>query len=195
MTRPFVLGLTGSIGMGKSTTSAMFRDRGVPVWDADETVHRLYAPGGAAALALADVVPEAIEGGAVSRPALRRLIREDPAILDRINRIVHPLVAQSRMQFLSQFAAPLVVLDVPLLFETGSDSLCDAVAVVSVPPEVQRDRVLARGEMTEDDFRGILARQMPDAEKRRRARWVIDTSSLDGARARVDQIIAEIADA
>jgi len=191
MKKPFVLGLTGSIGMGKSTTAAMFAERGIPVWDADATVHRLYAPGGVAALALADLTPEAIVDGAVSRPALRSLIQQDPGLLDRINEIVHPLVAQDRHNFLSSASAPLLVLDVPLLFETGSDAFCDAVAVVSVPPDVQRARVLARAEMSEADFQTILARQMSDSEKRARARWVIDTSTLETARAQVDNIISE----
>jgi dephospho-CoA kinase len=191
MKTPFVLGLTGSIGMGKSTTAAMFAARGIPVWDADATVHRLYAPGGAAALALAALTPEAIVDGAVSRPALRSLIQQDPGLLDRINAIVHPLVAQDRHSFLSSASAPLLVLDVPLLFETGSDALCDAVAVVSVPQDVQRARVLARAEMSEADFQTILARQMPDSEKRARARWVIHTSTHETARAQVDNIIAE----
>lgn len=177
--------------MGKSTTAAMFAARGIPVWDADATVHRLYAPGGAAALALADLTPEAIVDGAVSRPALRSLIQQDPGLLDKINEIVHPLVAQDRYNFLSSASAPLLVLDVPLLFETGSDAFCDAVAVVSVPQDVQRARVLARAEMSEADFQTILARQMPDSEKRARARWVIDTSTLETARAQVDNIISE----
>lgn len=195
MKKPFILGLTGSIGMGKTTTAAFFSDHGVPVWNADSVVHTLYAPGGKVARAMEDIVPEAIKGGAVSRPILRDMIRKDAGLLERINKIVHPLVAQDRQAFLANTSAPLVVLDVPLLFETGADQLCDGVAVVSVAPEVQRARVLARGEMSEEDFAMILARQMPDPEKRARARWVIDTSTLDGARATVEKIVSEIAHA
>jgi dephospho-CoA kinase len=178
--------------MGKTTTAAFFTELGVPVWNADAVVHALYAPGGEVARAMVEIAPSAVRDGAVSRPILRELIRKDAGLLDRINKIVHPLVAQDRQQFLKAARSPVVVLDVPLLFETGADRLCDAVAVVSVPPEVQRARVLARGEMTEDDFAMILSRQTPDAEKRARARWVIDTSTLEGARASVKQILSEV---
>lgn len=195
MKKPFILGLTGSIGMGKSTTSQMFADLGVPVWDADATVHRLYDVGGAATVALGREFPQAIVDGKVSRPALRQLIAEDPARLDRINAVIHPLVAQDRLAFLARSIEPVVVLDIPLLFETGADSLCDGVAVVSVGPDLQRERVLSRGGMTEQDLAIILARQMPDPDKRARARWVIDTTTLAAARARVAEILSEIAHA
>ena len=179
--------------MGKSTTAAMFAAAGVPVWDADATVHRLYAPGGAAALALAGALPQAIAAdGAVDREALRRLIAADPSVLDRLNAIVHPLVAADRAAFLAAVQADIVLLDIPLLYETGAQAMCDAVAVVSAPPEVQRTRVLARGTMTEAMLETILARQMPDAEKRARADYVIPTTTLEVAQAAVKDVLADI---
>jgi dephospho-CoA kinase len=188
----FILGLTGSIGMGKSTTAQMFADQGVPVWDADAVVRKLYGVGGAAANQIAQHYPDTIENGAVSRSKLRDLIANDPKVLDHIQTLVHPLVAADRATFLAASTAKVVLLDVPLLFETGTDGLCDAIAVVSVPFDVQKSRVLARGEMTETDFDLILARQMPDAEKRSKARWVITTLELDDARIHVKDILAEI---
>jgi dephospho-CoA kinase len=191
--KPFRLGLTGSIGMGKSTTAAMFAAEGIPVWDADATVHRLYAAGGAGALALAAAVPQAIdETGAVSRPALRALIAADPAVLDRVNALVHPLVAADRAAFVAACPTDIVLLDIPLLYETGAQADCDAVAVVSAPAPEQRARVLARGSMTEAEFAAILSRQMPDAEKRARADYVIDTRTMDSARAAVKDVLADI---
>ena len=188
----FVLGLTGSIGMGKSTTAAMFAEEGVPVWDADAAVRRLYDAGGAAAKVIAGHYPEAIEQGAVSRGKLRALIADDPKILDHIQSLVHPLVAQDRAAFLNAATAPVVLLDIPLLYEVGADAECDGVAVVSVPADVQRQRVLDRGEMTEAEFQLILSRQMPDAEKRSRADWVIETLTLDAARQSVKEILHQI---
>ncbi|WP_299139817.1 dephospho-CoA kinase [uncultured Tateyamaria sp.] len=186
------LGLTGSIGMGKSTTAQMFRDAGCAVWDADAVVHQLYAPDGPAPALLDAAFPGVIRGdGHVDRDALRQIIADDPTALDRINAIVHPLVATDRAAFLDQ-AQGLVVLDVPLLFETGLDAACDKVAVVSVNAETQRTRVLARGTMTETDLDHILSRQTPDADKRARADYVIDTSTLESARAKVSEIVAEL---
>ena len=190
----FVLGLTGSIGMGKSTTAAMFAAEGIPVWDADAAVHRLYEPGQAAALAIAALFPSAIDpDGRVNRTTLRGIIQSDPGALDLLNAAVHPLVRLDRAEFLARHAAsPVVLLDIPLLYESGLSDTCDAVAGVSAPPDVQRDRVLARG-MTEAEFQMILSRQMPDAEKRARADYLILTTSLDVARAGVKDVLADIA--
>lgn len=188
----YVLGLTGSIGMGKSTTAAMFAAEGVPVWDADAAVHRLYAAGGAAIGPVGRAFPGAVEGGAVSRPRLKAMLAEDPGGFVRLEAIVHPLVAADRAAFLAAADAGLVLLDIPLLFEGGADALCDGIAVVSVPAAVQRARVLSRPGMTGAQFTALLARQMPDADKRARATWVIDTSTPDTARAQVLAIIAEI---
>jgi dephospho-CoA kinase len=188
----FILGLTGSIGMGKSTTAKMFLDQGVPIWDADAVVRKLYEAGGEATALIARYYPDAIEDGMVSRERLRTLITANSGVLDHIQTLVHPLVAAHRATFLANSTANVVVLDVPLLFETGVDGLCDAIAVVSVPADVQKRRVLARGEMNEADFELILARQMPDAQKRKKARWVIPTHTLDEARKRVTDILAEI---
>lgn len=192
--RPVLLGLTGSIGMGKSTTAAMFAAAGAPVWDADAAVHRLYAAGGPGAAALADLAPAAVAGGAVDRDGLRAAILADPALLSRVEARIHPLVAADRATFVARHAgARLVVLDIPLLFETGAEAALDAVLVVSAPAEVQRARVLARPGMTEAAFQGILARQIPDAEKRARADFVLDTGQgTDAARARVLDIVEEL---
>lgn len=194
MSRPWRLGLTGSIGMGKSTTAALFAEAGVPVWDADAVVHRLYAAGGAAIPGIAALVPGAVVDGAVSRERLRAAIAEDPALLDRIEAVVHPLVAADRAAFLARHAqVPIVILDIPLLYESGSASETDAVLVVSAAPEVQRARVLARPGMDEAAFARILARQLPDHEKRARADYVIDTGrGLDAARADVAALLARI---
>lgn len=188
----FILGLTGSIGMGKSTTAAMFAAKGVPIWDADAAVHRLYATDGAATRLIAMHYPDAIENGAVSRSGLRAKIAADPSILEHIQKLVHPLVAEDRAQFLANNVSGLVVVDVPLLFETGTDALCDGVAVVSTDSDTQKARVLARGQMTHHEFEVMLARQLPDAEKRKRATWIIPTDSLEHAEQAVVAIIAEI---
>jgi dephospho-CoA kinase len=191
---PYVLGLTGSIGMGKSTTAQMFADEGLPVWDADATVHRLYQPGQPAALAVKTLFPTAIDpDGTVNRATLRALIQADKTVLDRLNAAVHPLVAQDRASFLTaNKAAEIVLLDVPLLYEIGLDKACDAVAVVSVPADIQRNRVLSRGQMTEAEFQTILARQLPDAEKRQRATYIIPTTGLEAARQAVKDVLADI---
>ncbi len=189
----FRLGLTGSIGMGKSTTAAMFAEEGVPIWDADAVVHRLYEPGQPAALAIGTLFPGAVDpDGRVNRPKLRAMIQADPTVLDSLNAAVHPLVAEDRAAFLlANGGAQIVLLDIPLLYETGLEGLCDAVAVVSAPPEVQRERVLQRG-MSEADFQMILARQRPDVEKRARADYIIRTTSLDAARMAVKDVLADI---
>ncbi|MDW4549159.1 dephospho-CoA kinase [Defluviimonas sp. D31] len=193
MTRPFLLGLTGSIGMGKSTTAAMFAAEGVPVWDADAAVHRLYAKGGAAVPAITAICPEAVVDGVVDRTRLKAWIATEPNALARIEAAVHPLVAADRAAFIAAAgSARLVVLDIPLLFETGAETWLDATLVVTAPAEIQRARVLARPGMTEAQLATILARQMPDAEKRARATHVIETRSLDQTRAAVRNLIAEL---
>lgn len=188
------LGLTGSIGMGKSTTAQIFADLGCAVWDADAAVHRLYRPGGAAVAPMRAAFPEAIEDNTVSRAQLKTIIADDPKALARIEGIVHPLVAADRQAFLAEAKADIVVLDIPLLFETGGDKDMDAVVCVTAPPEIQRDRVLARGTMTEAQFNAILSKQMPDAEKRARADYVIVTDTLEHARQQAQTIITDIKD-
>jgi len=188
----YLLGLTGSIGMGKSTTAAMFAAEGIPVWDADACVHRLYAPGGAATQIVAQQYPSAIRDASVHRPSLRHLIAGNPAMLDDLQRIIHPLVAADRAAFIAAQSAPILLLDIPLLFETGADAQCDGIVVVSAPPALQRMRVLARGDMTEADLTLILSRQTPDTEKRRRATWVIETTDMATARACVKTVLADI---
>jgi len=173
-----ILGLTGSIGMGKSTAAAMLRDMGVPVYDSDAAVHALLGPGGTAVPDIETAFPGVVRDGAVDRQALGRQVFDDPAALRRLEAIVHPLVRRMEGRFLRRAAAArqsLVVLDIPLLFETGGDVRCDATAVVSAPAFLQRQRVLARPGMTEEKLAGVLARQMPDAEKRRRADFVVPT--------------------
>lgn len=186
-----ILGLTGSIGMGKSTTAAMFAAQGVPVWDADAAVHRLY-DGGTAVAPIAVAFPGAVTKNKVDRDALKTALARDSTALKRLEQIVHPLVAADRQSFLNSTDAALVVLDIPLLFETGYSAQVDKIAVASAPPEVQRTRVLARGTMTEEQFEMIRAKQMPDAEKRARADYVIETLTLEGAEAQVKQIIEEL---
>ena len=186
------LGLTGSIGMGKSTTAAMFRDEGVPVWDADATVHKLYAKGGPAVAPIGQEFPDAIVDGAVDRDQLKQIIAKDATVLPKLEAIVHPLVAADRAEFLDTNKAELVVFDIPLLFETGADTWLDSVLVVTSPQDVQAKRVLDRGTMSPYQFQMILSRQMPDSEKRSRADHVIETLTLDATRAAVRNLIAEL---
>ncbi len=193
-----VLGLTGSIGMGKSTTARMFAGEGAWVHDADETVHQLYAKGGQAVAPIAAAFPGAVKRGAVDRQALAAEIGKDPEALKRLEAIVHPLVSRSRDAFLDQArhaGAEVVVLDVPLLFETGALEALDAVVVASAPHHAQRRRVLERPGMTEGRLEALIARQVPDAEKRARADFVVDTGQgLDHARAQVRQILQAVKD-
>ena len=192
MNRPFKLGITGSIGMGKSTTAALFAAEGVPVWDADAAVDLLYAKGGAGVAPMAALLPDAVREGSVSRETIREHMAVDPALLPRIESIVHPLVAADRNRFLSETTADLVVLDIPLLFENGTEAAMDATLLVTAPLALQRARVLARPGMTEAHFQRILARQMPDAEKRKRANHIVETLDLPSATAYVRALIRHI---
>ncbi|WP_203309088.1 MULTISPECIES: dephospho-CoA kinase [Sphingomonas] len=187
-----LLGLTGSIGMGKSTVAAMMAAEGVPVFDADAAVHRLQGPGGGVVAAIEAAFPGTTGPAGVDRAALGAAVLHDAAAMRRLENIVHPAVATERLAFLAANAgAPVVILDVPLLFETGGDAKVDAVAVVSAPAEVQRARVLMRPGMSAAKLDAILARQLPDAEKRARADFVIPTGgSLDATRAAVRDVLA-----
>jgi dephospho-CoA kinase len=190
------LGLTGSIGMGKSATAAMFAEEGCPVYDADAEVHRLYAKGGAAVGPVEAAFPGVEEEGAINRAKLSAQVVGHDEALDRLNRIVWPLLGTARREFFrkaEEDGVPIVVLDIPLLFETGGERNMDAVVVVSAPADVQRQRVLAREDMNEAKLDAILARQMADEEKRARAHFVVDTSSgFEAARAQVRDIIAAL---
>ena len=187
-----LLGLTGSIGMGKSTTAQMFRDEGIPVWDADATVHELYAKGGAAVSAFAEALPDAIVDGEVSREVLKQMIAADLGVMSKIEEIVHPLVAQHRANFLKNINDSIIVFDIPLLFETSAQEWLSSVLVVTAPAHIQKARVMARPGMTEDQFERLLARQLPDAEKRHLADHIIETLTLDGTRMAVQKLIAEL---
>ena len=190
--KPFLLGLTGSIGMGKSTTAALFAAQGVPVWDADAATHRAYDKGGAAVAPIAALFPQAVRAGSVSRETLREQIAADPAALARIEAVVHPIVAADRAAFIAAAATDLILLDIPLLFETGLDAQCDATLLVTAPAAMQRARVLARPGMTEAQFQTLLARQMPDAAKRAKASHILESLDLPSARAYVQALIAHI---
>lgn len=191
----FILGLTGSLGMGKSTTAKFFAEEGVPVHDADAAVHRLYE--GEAAAQIEAVFPGTTAGGRVDRNLLARRVLNDQEAMRKLEDIVHPLVRASEERFLAGAArnnAAVAVLDIPLLFETGGDGRCDAVVVVSAPADIQRTRMLERPGMTEQKFAAILAKQMPDEEKRKRADFVVDTSKgFDAARVQVRDILSRIA--
>jgi dephospho-CoA kinase len=194
--RPFLIGLTGSIGMGKTETAKMFLRLGVPVYDADAAVHRLYEPGGAAVAAIGEAFPGSVVEGRVDRAALSRALASDSHAFERLERIVHPLTAKEQQAFLAkaqQDGAEMVVLDIPLLLETGSEALVDALVVVSAPADLQRSRVLTRPGMTIEKFDQILARQMPDVDKRARAHFVIETSGgLEHAFEQVKAVVAEL---
>jgi dephospho-CoA kinase len=188
-----ILGLTGSIGMGKSTTAKLFAEAGVPVYDADATVHMLYE--GEAAPSIEAAFPGTTADGKVDRARLSARVVHDPAAIRQLEKIVHPMLGASRQKFLhdaEQSGAAVAVVDVPLLFETGGEKRVDAVVVVTTTPEIQRARILARDNMTAEKFDAIMARQLPDAEKRRRADFVVDTShGLDPVRARIRDILGE----
>ena len=191
----FVIGLTGSIGMGKSTTTRFFAEAGVPVHDADATVHRLYE--GEAAPAIEAAFPGTTSGGKVDRVKLAERVVGDKAALRQLESIVHPLVREAEVKFLAEAqdrGAPVAVLDIPLLFETGGQERVDAVVTVSAPAEVQRARMLERAGMTEEKLEALIANQLPDAEKRRRADFIVDSSQgFEAARAQVDQILRQVA--
>src|SRR5437763_3973940 len=190
-----ILGLTGSIGMGKSTTAKLFEEAGVPVYDADAAVHKIYE--GEAAPAIEAAFPGTTVDGKVDRVRLSAQVLHNPAAIKQLEQIVHPMLGASRKQFLDdaeRSGAPVAVVDVPLLFETGGEKRVDAVVVVTTTPEVQRERILARDNMTNEKLEAILARQLPDAEKRKRADFVVDTSGgLDPVRAQIRDIVDQAA--
>ncbi len=192
----YILGLTGSIGMGKSTTAGFFRDAGVPVWDADAVVHALYSKGAAGVQAIEALAPASVKNGEVDRGELRAAILADPILLERVEAAVHPLVAMDREVFLKlHMQEPLVLCDIPLLYETGIETWLNGVLVVTADADVQRERVMARADMSEALFAKILAKQTPDAEKRARAVYIIDTGlGLDHARDAVHDLIKQIGD-
>ena len=189
-----ILGLTGSIGMGKSTTARLFMEAGVPVYDADAAVHRIYE--GEAAPAIEAAFPGTTVEGRVDRAKLSAKVVHDPAAIKQLEQIVHPMLGASRKKFLEEAersGVPVVLMDIPLLFETGGEKRVDAVVVVTTSPEAQRERILARGTMTNEALDAILARQLPDAEKRKRADFVVDTShGLDPVRTAIGDILAEV---
>jgi dephospho-CoA kinase len=190
-----ILGLTGSIGMGKSTTAKLFQEAGVPVYDADAAVHKIYE--GEAAPAIEAAFPGTTADGKVDRNKLSAKVVHDPAAMKRLEQIVHPMLGASRQKFLhdaEQSGASVAVVDIPLLFETGGEKRVDAVVVVTTTPEIQRQRILERDNMTGEKLDALLARQLPDAEKRRRADFVVDTShGLDPVRARIRDILDQAA--
>lgn len=189
-----LLGLTGSIGMGKSTTAKLFEEAGVPVYDADATVHKVYE--GEATPAVEAAFPGSTVNGKVDRQKLSALVVNNAEAMKRLETIVHPMLRSHQLKFLSdaeKSGVPVAVLDVPLLFETGGETRVDAVVVVTTTPEIQRDRILARENMTPDKLDAILARQLPDTEKRKRADFVVDTShGLEPVRQRIGEILREV---
>ncbi len=191
-----LVGLTGSIGMGKSETAKMFREAGLHVYDADAAVHALYDVGGDAVAPIGEAFPGVVKNGAIDREALSKHVVGDGAAMKRLEAIIHPLVGKAQLDWLlaaEEAGATMVILDIPLLFETGGEARVDVIVVVSAPFDTQKERVLARPGMTEEKFLGILERQTPDAEKRSRADYVVDTSQgLDHARGQVAAIIDDL---
>jgi len=193
MPKPFVIGLTGSIGMGKSETAKLFAAQGVPVHDADAAIAQLYGKGGAAVDVIARAFPGTVKDGAVDRAALSAAVVNDRDALKKLEALVHPLVAAERDRFLKAANAPIVLFDIPLLFETGANAEVDAVVVASAPEAVQRARVLSRPGMTLEKFEALKARQLDDAQKRQQAHYVVITDKgLDHAREQVKMILADI---
>ncbi len=193
----FILGLTGSIGMGKSTTSKFFVEAGVPVWDADAAVHKLYATNKCLIQNFAEVLPETVKDNKIDRAVLRKIVSRRPELLKQIEALVHPFVAADRQAFLRLATSQnsgLVVVDHPLLFETGEHKWCDAVLVVSAQTDVQKQRVMSRKGMTEEAFEMLLAKQLPDAEKRERADFVLETTTHESAKDYVLHLIKKITD-
>mgnify|MGYP001628248694 FL=1 len=195
--RPYILGLTGSIGMGKSSTAKLFADRGIPVWDADATVHQLYSGDTPAVRQIAAMLPEAVENNVVNRETLKAAIAKDQSILQKLEQIVQPLIAQSRADFVADARdndEDMVIIDHPLLLESKSERYCDGVLVVTIDAAEQRRRVLERGTMDEKTLEIILAKQMPDAEKRKRADFIVETTTPESAKQQVEAVIAKIKD-
>jgi dephospho-CoA kinase len=193
MAKPYVIGLTGGIGMGKSETAKLFAEEGVAVHDADAAIARLYGKGGAAVEAIAKAFPGTVKDGAVDRTALSAQVVNDPAALARLEALVHPLVQQDRKDFLKHATAPIILFDIPLLFEIGADREMDAVVVASAQEQVRRARVLARPGMTAEKFESLKARQLDDAKKRQQAHYVVMTDKgLEHAREQVKMILADI---
>jgi len=192
MKKPFLLGLTGSIGMGKSTTARLFAEAGIPVWDADAAVHRLYGKGGEAVRSIRALCPQAVVDGVVDREALKAWIASDATALKQIEVIVHPLVAKDRQRFIEETTSDILLFDIPLLFELGTESTMDATVVVTVSENIQRARVLERPGMDEGQLDHILSKQMPDSEKRNRADFIIETLTLDEARAAVHDVLEKV---
>ncbi len=190
--RPYIIGLTGSIGMGKTTTASFFREAGLRVWDADWAVKELYQEGGAAVAPIQKIFPEVVLEGRVSRRLLKEMLRASPELLSKIEEIVHPLVAEQRNAFIATSQAEIIVLDIPLLFEVGMDQNVDCILVVSVDEQTQKQRVMARPGMTEIHFSTILKKQMPDCEKRQRADVVIETYDKAHVRKKIFDLLAEI---
>ncbi|MAD94620.1 MAG: dephospho-CoA kinase [Rhodobacteraceae bacterium] len=192
MKKKFVLGLTGSIGMGKSTTAKMFEEAGIPVWDADAKVHELYTGDTPVVQQIANMFPDAVENKTVNRETLKDLISKDKSVLKILEKIVQPVIAVSRNNFIASANNDIVVIDHPLLLESRSDSYCDAILVVNVDAETQRNRVLSRGSMDAGTLDVIIDKQIPNAEKCKRADYIIETKTLKAARAQVQNVIKKI---